>query len=449
MRHKATIAWLFTCAVFATVMASLAHTAPAMEKTLVLYLDDDAPKGGNGTYRRPYGDLLDTIERARTEASRFDRVIVRIAPGEYLVKKQFRIDFPVEIQGSNVPGLDLDGWPTGTVEEGTEAALVAPQCAAGGAPVVQIEGTVEAPLARVELKNLTVQGASRDCSIIQVQHVANVVIADNLILGPGRNGIELTVSSGSIYRNFVTGANGCGICVAAGTETAPAEVDITDNRSVSNAAGGLLLAGSTFPATTIGDRLAATVVHNDLSQNRASASLGFGVRILAFGLTVPPEQRTSRLKAVIRDNRIDGNRNSVIIDAGTPGRSENNQCDERKFQAGFELALSGNSITNSLARDAFLSFTLVRVFTAPGNNPASRWQYLHSSKIDIVDPDLTLGLQAAAYIQDDLAIPPGAAVIDHPLLDRVVGGPCPDDYDKEALLNSLLYNGVEIPATFD
>jgi len=434
------------------ILGQVGQAAPAEQRTLVLRVDDDAGPGGRGTIGRPYDDLADAVDRAREQAASYDSVLILVAPGEYLIKKPIRIDFPVEIRGSNVTELALDGWPSDTAQIGSDTRIIAADCLTVGEtslPLITIEGTSEKPVDAVTLRNLTLQGFSPACSLLKIAYAADLLVADNILTGPGQTGIDAAAVSGSIIGNHVSGLGLCGICIAAGTEFSPAVVTIADNRSVGNTSGGLLLGGTAFPLTEYGDQLVASVLHNDLSLNQAGAALGFGLRILALGTIVPPDQKRGRVTADIRDNKIDGNRNSVMIDAGFPTRILDESCDKRVFEAEFALTFSGNSITGEPARDTLLSFTRGQALTAPAKNPLSRWQYLHSATIAIEDADQTLGLLYAGYVKDDLILPPTAAVIDHPMYDRFVGGECDDDIVKEELSNTLIYNGVIIPATVD
>jgi hypothetical protein len=405
------------------------------KSTLVIHVDDDANPDGNGTGARPYHNLPDAVAAAREEYPAYRKVIIVVAPGQYPIDNPLRIDFPVDIHGSNVPELDSDQWPTGTVQWNTETLVIAQSCAVVGVvrmPLVTV-GKADGSVTRsVSIRNLSLKSNSTGCSVLQFQHVQDAFIANNIVRGPAFTGIDFLASSGTITGNFVSGIQGCGICIGAGNDASPARIEVTENRSVGNSGGGLLLSGTTFPIIEVGDVLEARVLHNDLSSNVGGA-LGFGLRVLALGTIVPDSQAGGSVLARIYGNRLAGNRNGMMIDAGFPRRNlQPDGCDTRVFTGRLELNLRSNSISGSLSNTAIVSFTRAQVFTAPVTNPPENWQYLHNATFSIDDPDLSLA----------------QFVVDHPLLDPYTGGNCDDDITNEALNNRFLYNGMEMPAMF-
>ncbi|MCP5182016.1 MAG: hypothetical protein H6994_19135, partial [Pseudomonadales bacterium] len=226
-----------------------------------------------------------------------------------------------------------------------------------------------------------------------------------------------------------------------------AVVTVQDNRSSANIGGGVLLGGTTFPLLDIGNGVTANVVHNDLSFNTANA-LGFGLRIIAIGSATAESGIVEGVVAAqITNNRLQGNRNSIMIDAGFPERnSPTGECDKRTFSARYDLTFAENTLSGSVRKAVLLSFTRGQIYT--GNNATNnhaRWQYLHGAQFTIDDPGQTLSLASAVTPASNTDIPAASLVLDHPERDRYVGGSCPDDVaPAETLDNTLIYNGQVI-----
>jgi len=120
----------------------------------------------------------------------------------------------------------------------------------------------------------------------------------------------------------------------------------------------------------------------------------------------------------------------MSIDAAFPFRnfsSNPTRCDERVYHGSFDLDLAGNSLSGSSFAPALISFTRNSTALDPGELAA--WQYLHHSTYTISDPDESLD----------------GFMLDHPANDPFVGPTCPADVTPEALLNTLVYNGVTVP----
>jgi hypothetical protein len=250
-------------------------------------------------------------------------------------------------------------------------------------------------------------------------------------------GIDAQASSGYIKRSYVTGVGACGICVSAGTSASPANVNVLNNRSVMNGAGGLLLQGTSFPLVEVSESLQAQVNNNDLSQN-TTAPQGFGVRVIALAQTVPLPQVAGKATISLNGNRLTNNRYALVVDAGFPRRNAlpwpSATClDTRTFTGQLSVSLNDNVIGPSSVTPALVSFTRSQVFQAPAANPIAGWQYLHNASISIADPALTLGGTDGFRI-------------DHQEVDQFVGGNCPGDLVPEPLGNRLTYNGIEVLA---
>jgi hypothetical protein len=424
----------------------LAGTTP---QERVIYVDADARAGGKGTPQRPYSDVFEALDYARVVVSAGDTARMILAPGTYSLRRTLSIDIPLTLEGGSQTVNDADGWPLAQVAEGTDTKLTAASCEVIGGvaqPVISINATDGQTISNVAVSSLIVQGSGSACPVVQVRRAQNFRVEDVVVRGPSLTGIDVTESSGAIVHNHVSGAQACGICVSSGTESNPAEVVVRDNRSTSNIGGGVLLGGTTFPLLDIGNGLTAEVFHNDLSLN-TSPALGFGIRVIAIGSqSAEPAVVPGRVTATILGNRLHGNRNSIMIDAGFPQRvAAPGQCDQRMFTGEFELALDGNTVSGSVSKAVLVSFTRGQIYT--GTNPHGAWQYLHDANYNISDPDETLQLLAATTPTSNTEKPATAVVLDHPENDRVIGGVCTQDQLAEPLNNVLMYNGSVIPPT--
>ena len=126
-------------------------------------------------------------------------------------------------------------------------------------------------------------------------------------------------SSGRVTGNYFSGV-GTGAIFNGGYAASPSNVVVTGNRSVENNIGGVLLNGASIDIPELGDQLNATVRDNDLSGNTSSAqSFGLRVFILRRDLGAPGDSQSSAsVKALVRDNRLQGNRIGLLVDAGFP-----------------------------------------------------------------------------------------------------------------------------------
>jgi hypothetical protein len=164
---------------------------------------------------------------------------------------------------------------------------------------------------------------------------------------------------------------------------------------------------------------------NDLSDKTANPKTSFGFRIGVPGEPAP-QQSSARVHALVQGNRMVGNTLGVTIDAGFPYRTVNGVCDRRTFSGEIHVTFAGNTVAGSQLSQALVTFT--RNQAALTFALLSLWQYLHGATFTIDDRDGTLA----------------NAWIDHPATDPFLG-PCPGDATHEPLLNTLIYNGVEVP----
>jgi len=244
---------------------------------------------------------------------------------------------------------------------------------------------------------------------------------------PANFALHTIASSGSVKGNYFSGV-GTGAIFAGGYPASPSNVVASGNRSERNTLGGMLLNAASIDIPELGDQLNVTLRDNDLSANTAP-NQGFGLRVFIIrrDLGLPGDSQSSAgVKALLKDNRIHGNRQGIVIDAGFPYRRVGTVCDSRVYSGTLDLELQGNSVEGSLLTPALITFT--RSQSALNTSLLPQWGYLHGSHFTITDQDGTL---------ED-------AWIDHPSTDPFVG-PCPNDATNEPLGNSFVYNGVVQP----
>jgi hypothetical protein len=253
--------------------------------------------------------------------------------------------------------------------------------------------------------------------------VQDYTVADNAFRAPAFLGLQSVASSGRVTGNYFSGP-GTGAILTGGFAASPSNVTFSNNRSVANTIGGLLLNGASINIPEHGDQLDAIVRDNDLSNNTASQGFGFRAFILRRDPGAPGDtQSTGNIRAQLRGNRIAGNRIGIYVDAGFPYRQVGSTCDPRVFSGSIDLMFRGNTVTDSLLAPALVTFTRNTAALAPGT--LSQWQYLHGAAFTITDPDGTLA----------------GAWIDHPERDPFLG-PCFGDATNELLNNTLTYNGA-------
>jgi hypothetical protein len=418
--RAALVTTLFMALIPTTQRAFAAPPAPQV----VIHVSANAPAGGDGSGGRPYSDVAVAMDAARSAALGGASVVINIEPGSYPVSTTLRIDFPLHLRGANIPVLDDSGWPTGSVEPGTES-LIYGTPSLGTDPVLAIAGT-DTTSVSASVTNLSLTALAGN-TLLQVQRAQAFAVKDNVLSGPGASGVDVVASSGVISDNYVQGMQACGICLAVGTSDHTADVVVQDNRVVGNVGGGMLLVATDQGLELNGELLlSAQVVHNDLSSN-STAPQGFGLRVMAIKNTRPSTRSAGSVNAVFNDNRIVANRFGVVVDAGFPYRNVSGGCDTRVFSGQFDLSFRGNTLEGSAIAAAVVSTTryLVSMKLNPAANSLANWQYLHGATISLDDPDLVLG--SFRY--------------DHPEFDRFTGGSCTADVVAEPLGNTIIYNG--------
>lgn len=412
-----------TCMVTLLVGVTLAaiFVAPAQTaQPRTIHVDDDAVPGGSGTASAPYNNLADAVAAAGTTSA---AVVIKVAPGDYAIASTLVIDRPLELRGSSVLIDDADGWPTGDVAAGTETRVFASNALPQLVRVGRGDASV---ISDVTIRGFVFDGTSTDISMWSTR-VQDYWVADNVFRGSARLGFLSVASSGRATGNYATGARGAGLLFLGGYPTSPSNVVVQGNRSVGNINGGMVLNGASISIPELGDQLNATVRDNDLSGQTGPEAVGLRLYPLRRDIGAPGDSQSSgNIKALVADNRIQGNRIGIAIEAGFTYRRVGTLCDSRVYSGTIDVELADNTLAGNQYAPALVSFTKDSVAFSPATLPL--WQYLHGATYTISDRD--------GELED--------AWIDHPASDPFLG-PCPGDATNEALGNVLIYNGVVLP----
>ena len=97
-------------------------TVPAHAQQTVIFVDDDAAPGGNGTSNFPFHNLPEAVEAARTLSGGI--IQIRVAPGDYPVASTLLIDRSLDLEGSTQL-VRQNLLPTGEVVAGTATRVFA------------------------------------------------------------------------------------------------------------------------------------------------------------------------------------------------------------------------------------------------------------------------------------------------------------------------------------
>lgn len=416
MRHQ-----LLTALAAATIASSLAAVVPrsvTASKQVVIHVDDGAAPGGDGGGRSPYRTLADAVAAARARST---AVVIKVEPGDYPLTAPLVIDFALDLRGSTEQVVtDDDPWPSGVVVTGTETRVFATS-AVGSQPLVRVGRADSVVISDVSIRGFAFEGTATGIEML-LTRVQGYRITDNVFRAPASFAVQSVASSGQVTGNHFSGV-GTGVIFNGGYPGSPSNVVAAGNRAVNNSIGGILLNGVSINLPELGDELHAVVRGNDLSNNVGNQGFGLRIFILRRDAGAPGDtQSSARIHALALDNRIDGNRIGVMLDAGFPYRSVGDVCDPRVFSGTIDVDFVGNTLTNSLTRPALITFT--RNIAALNPSILPLWQYLHDATFDISDVD---GSLADAWI-------------DHPATDPFVGS-CPGDATHESLGNVLIYNG--------
>ena len=116
-----------------------------------------APPGGNGTLAKPFNNIADAVNYARTAGG---HPTIQVAPGVYQFSSTITIDIPLDLIGSDVLEIDSNGWPTGSVRSGTEAQVVG-LATLGTSPLISAGRTDGVVVDAVNIRGFTFVGARR------------------------------------------------------------------------------------------------------------------------------------------------------------------------------------------------------------------------------------------------------------------------------------------------
>lgn len=404
---------------FALAIAIVTVAVPDLSaREIVIFVDDDAAPGGNGSARSPYDNLPDAIAAANAT---YGPVKIKVQPGDYELGAPLHLERSVDLLGSTELIHGDDGWPTGDVVAGTETRIVAAN-AVGSQSLIIVGRSDAGVLNDVSLHGFVFQGSAAGIEVL-LNRVQGFEIRENVFRAPAFLGLQTVASSGVASENYFSGV-GTGAVLTGGYPASPSNVVFTGNRSVRNLFGGLLLNGASINIPELGDELIAEVRGNDLSDNTTSAS-GFGLRlfILRRDLGAPGDSQSSaRIQALVRGSRIVGNLVGISMDAGFPYRRVGTLCDQRTYSGEIAVRVADNTVADNILTSALVTFTRNTAAIDPTQLP--QWQYLHGATLTIVDRD---GVFSNAWI-------------DHPPSDPFLG-PCSSDATHELLGNVLIYNG--------
>jgi hypothetical protein len=200
--------------------------------------------------------------------------------------------------------------------------------------------------------------------------VRDYTIRGNAITGAGGFGIEHTASSGSTFRNLLTRNYPAGISYRG---PAPGRSKFWQNTSTRNALGGMVMVcaggGPALPTLAHEGNLSVVprpvdgslsrsdveVDGNDFSGHTENPEIGFGVRILMFGVvSLPPGLADCAITAL--DNRITDDTLGLVVDAGFPYQTRGGVPVDTAWSARFSGRFERNAVTGT-AENAFVSLT--------------------------------------------------------------------------------------------
>jgi len=353
-------------------------------------------------------------------------IVIHVGVGQYVEAFPLILDVPnLRLDGATILLTDEHGLPTGLIASETRLVAKPPLT---GLQTILLIGPTSSELTGI---GVTVQGlvldagnngSASDGRDIVIDRVSDFSIRRNVLTGSAALAIDGRASSGVIEQNFIIGA-GCGTCISAGNNEAPAHYSFLRNRSVENVFAGVLVAGSSYggvlhpallpvAAGTTFDSVTAVISDNNLSDNNHDPHFTSAIRLFAFIPGVPTAQTGADLDVSVTNNTLMNNSFGVKIDAGFAFRA-----DQRTWTAGFRTIFSGNSISGSKRTPALISFTHSTAAIYPA--ALKDFKYLQDSTLTIRDS----GGDLEGY-----------------WLDR----PMTDPIDGRTLNNVLEVNGVTI-----
>ena len=200
--------------------------------------------------------------------------------------------------------------------------------------------------------------------------VRDYVVRGNAITGAGSFAIHHSASSGKTVRNLLTGNSPAGISYQGPT---PGPSEVSQNTSTHNLLGGMVVvcADGGFALPTLSQETNLSVVPrpvdgsmnrtdveidgNDLSHHAENPDIGFGLRILMFGVVSFPSGMTDCAVTAL-DNRITDNTLGVIVDAGFPYQTRGGVTVDTAWTARFSGRFERNTVEGS-SENALVSLT--------------------------------------------------------------------------------------------
>lgn len=448
---------------FRVRVTGIALASLGLAQAADLYVDANAPAGGNGSAATPYLRITDAVELARQVLQlaiipATERIIIHVAPGNYV--GTFNTN-PLDNNGNkevlpiilNVPDLmlagatvlehDLQGLPT-RAANGPQTKLKSSNLTDGAhQALVLVTRTTDGSAG----DEVTVTGISfgesnnGDGLGIVADRVADFAILDNAFLHTSI-GIIARLSSGVVDGNYFLGNSSVGPGIGGGSLNHPAQVTLSRNRST-GATGGADIRGepslraldpgantvaleplqlafdrnSPQDVANIPDTLEVLVSNNDFSGNTHAGLWCFAYSINpAFGYTTADssQPKTSVIRATIVGNTFAGNGDyGISAEAGGVSRSN-----PRALTLTFTGVFAQNTIKGNRRAGALLGFIAGDV--SLGFAPVQNFKYLQDSSYQLTDLDGEL---------------PG---FDY-------DNPSTDPFSGLALNNALTVNGATVP----
>ena len=389
-----------------------------------IFVDSYANPNGDGSADSPFQTITLALQRAREiRAERPGRIIVRVAPGEYVENYPLYLNISnLELRGSTRLREDDEGLPAncGTdsapipcVEPGTET-LITPSVPLPLRQSLFIAGPTNDSqvdsLTNIFIRGFVFDGKGDNVTTtsgrsIFVDRTANFVI-DHNVIQHGAPGLQTRLSSGRIHSNF-TYDNLDGFAIFAGSEIYPARVELIANRGLNgsvNASMGAAALGSASTAQVVPnlkemqtvfdpslhpeqvpDKLLIVVIGNDFSGNM------FGFRFQEYNTfydTTDNQPLTANITATVHDNLCRNNAEYGFVVEGFSTTRSN----PRKFTATFDGSFEDNDCTGTGRAGVFAGFLNNGVVTRnPGYIKANK--YLQDSRftLQIDDESLSSG----------------------------------------------------------
>jgi len=422
-----------------------------------VFVDSQAGPGGDGSRGAPYQTITRAVQGAREiRAERRNRIIVRVAPGEYVE------DFPIylnmsnfELRGSTQLIEDEDGLPGNCgsdlvpapcVEPGTETVIMPVRPLTVGQVLLVIAPTRDSPADRVtdvSIRGFIFDGRAVDVTTgglaIFVDRANNFSLQDN-VMRRLQIGAYTRMASGKAEGHFGYDIND-GLAINGGSRIYPARVQVKANRFMGNLQQGVVALGAGAvkarvqapnvktiqtlydPAQhpeQVPNTLTLAVIGNDMS-----VSPRFGMRLESFGSgdsfydTTDNQPMTAHITATVRSNSFRNNGEYGVLVEGAFATRAN----PRMFTGTSRVHFDDNDLAGNGRAGLFIGFMLNGVVT---RNPGliNQYKYLHDSRFTL-ETDEEAQLFGVDY--------------DNPVLDRFDG--------ITPLNNTLIIDGTRLTGT--